>query len=55
MARTTATLGLANVTVKYNFFMTYDDFCALYVCFRDKRDDEIMQVTFQMCKLKPED
>ena len=31
--------------------MTFDDFCAMYVCFRDQRDDEIMQVTFSMFKL----
>jgi hypothetical protein len=28
------------------FVMVFDDFCAMYVCFRDQKDDEIMQVTF---------
>ena len=35
--------------------MTFEDFCALYVCFRDKKDDEMMQVTFYMCQIKPDD
>ena len=33
--------------------MTFDDFCAIYVCFKDKKDDEIGQVVFQILRLNP--
>lgn len=40
---------------KFNYFMTFDDFIALYVCFRDKKDEEMLQVTFYMSKIRPDD
>ena len=36
------------------FVMTFDDFTAMYVCLRDKRDEEFCQIVFAMFKLGPE-
>lgn len=33
--------------------MTFDDFCAMYVCFRDQKDEEVMQLVFSMLKIHP--
>ena len=33
--------------------MTYDDFCAFYIVFRDQKDDEMQQVVFEILKLSP--
>jgi len=35
------------------FVMTFDDFCAMYVCFRDQKDEEVMQLVFSMLKIHP--
>lgn len=34
--------------------MTYEDFCALYVVFKLKKDDDMLQVIFQLLKLSPD-
>ena len=33
--------------------MTFDDFCAFCAVFRDPRDDEMLQIIFQILKLSP--
>ena len=35
------------------YVMTFDDFCAFYVCFRDRSNQEMSQVIFQMLRLSP--
>ena len=34
--------------------MTYDDFAALYVTFKEGKNEEILQVVFELLKLSPE-
>lgn len=34
--------------------MTFDDFCILYVVFKDLKDEEMMQVVFHLIKLSPQ-
>ena len=33
--------------------MTYEDFAALYLVFHEKKDDEMLQVVFQLLKVSP--
>ena len=33
--------------------MTFEDFCALYLVFKEKRDDEMIQVVFHMIRVSP--
>ena len=34
--------------------MTYDDFLALYVAFKEKKDEEMLQVIFHLLKVSPD-
>ena len=34
--------------------MTFDDFCVLYVVFKQNKDDDMLQVIFQILKLSPD-
>ena len=33
--------------------MTFDDFCALYIVFKEQRDEEMVQVMFSMIRINP--
>ena len=34
--------------------MTFEDFCALYVVFKQGKDEDMLQVIFQLLKLSPD-
>jgi len=37
-----------------NYVMTFDDFCAYYLVFSERRDEELAQVVFELLKMSPE-
>ena len=36
------------------FVMTFDDFCAFYVVFKDQKDEEMVHIVFEILKLSPD-
>ena len=34
--------------------MTFDDFCAFYIVFKEAKDEDMLQVGFELLKLSPD-
>ena len=37
-----------------DYLMTFNDFCALYLVFKEQKDEEMIQVMFQMVRVSPQ-